>query len=95
MNKYKPEYLGKVLPVDDSSKLTDFVQNQYESFNDIYAVCKDQSDSISNIMRLDSGDGSLSVKIDTDPESTRKIMEAVSESQTLSMSGNVITAVHE
>lgn len=92
MNKYKPEYLGKVLPVNDSTKLTDFVQNKYEAFSHIYDVCKEESDSIHGIEAVDSADGSLSIKVDAEPETTRKILDAVAENQYLSMSGNTITA---
>ena len=92
MNKYKPEFLSKVLPVNDSNKLTDFVQNKYEAFSQIYDACKEQSDSINDIEAIDNSDGILSIRVDTDPESTRRILETVSENQYLSMSGNTITA---
>ena len=33
VEKYKPGYLGKVMPVDNPSKLTDFVTNKYDAFS--------------------------------------------------------------
>ena len=55
MEKYKPEYLGKVIPVDNPSKMTNFVENQYDSFSKMYEVCKDQSSNISDIKPVDNG----------------------------------------
>ena len=55
MEKYKPGYLGKVIPADNPSKLTDFVTNQYDAFSKIYDTCKNQSENISDIKKYIEG----------------------------------------
>lgn len=78
MNKYKPEYLGKVIPADNPSKLTDFVTNQYDSFSKVYEVCKDQSDKIKDIKVVESDNdptNALKVKISGEKEVIDKIKE--------------------
>lgn len=78
MNKYKPEYLGKVIPADNPSKLTDFVTNQYDSFSKVYEVCKDQSDKIADIKVVESDNdpaNALKVKISGEKEVIDKIKE--------------------
>lgn len=95
MNKYKPEYLGKVIPADDPSKLTDFVTKQYDSFSKIYDTVKDQSESISDVKAVDVGSSdpsSLSVKVSTDEETMEKIREAAKDDASVTVSGDVITA---
>ena len=69
MKKYKPEYLGKVLP-DEGSKRKDFLQDEYESFSDIYDICKDESDNITDIKNVSEelGSQSLNIKITTTSE---------------------------
>ena len=46
MDRYKPEYLGKVIPADDATKMYDFVKNKSDMFNDIYDACKENSECI-------------------------------------------------
>lgn len=78
MNKYKPEYLGKVIPADNPSKLTDFVTNQYDSFSKVYEVCKDQSEKIKDIKVVESDNdptNALKVKISGEKEVIDKIKE--------------------
>jgi hypothetical protein len=80
MKKYKPEYLGKVIPVDNQDKLTDFVQNKYNSFSKIYDICKDHSENISDISTIDTGEiGSkeLSINISTDEKTINSIKEEI------------------
>ena len=69
MNRYKPEYLGKVMPADNPGKLTDFVTNKFESFSKVYDVCKDHSEKIDDIKNMDienEDKSSISVKVITD-----------------------------
>lgn len=54
MKKYKPSYLGKLMPVDNKDKMTDFIVNKYEAFNEIYDACKDSSEDISNMTIVES-----------------------------------------
>lgn len=94
MDNYKPGYLGKVIPADDPSKLTDFVTNKYDAFSKIYDACKDQSSNISDIKALPSENGSaaLSVKVSTDSDTISAIKEVVKDDNTVNVDNNVITA---
>lgn len=95
MDKYKPGYLGKVIPADNPSKLTDFVTNQYDSFSKVYDTCKDQSDKISDIKVVEksSNDSSeLSVKVSTDKDTMENIKEAAKGDESVTVEGDVITA---
>lgn len=56
MKKYKPSYLGQLMPVDNKEKMDDFFINKYESFSEIYDACKDFSEDISNISIVESED---------------------------------------
>ena len=92
MKKYKPQFLGKVIPADDSEKLTDFVTNKYDAFSKIYDVCKDQSEKITDIKSIDFNEKSLSVKVSTDKESMDKIKESSSNNDSITINNDVITA---
>lgn len=94
VEKYKPGYLGKVMPVDNPSKLTDFVTNKYDAFSKIYDVCKDQSNSINDIKSVDAGNdcGSLVVKVSTTNDTMNNIKEATKNDPALSVNNDVITA---
>lgn len=54
MKKYKPSYLGKLMPVDDKDLMNDFIVNKYEAFTEIYDACKDSSEDISNMIVIES-----------------------------------------
>ncbi|MCM1218430.1 MAG: hypothetical protein NC548_28415 [Lachnospiraceae bacterium] len=94
MEKYKPGWMGKVMPVDDPSKLTDFVKNKYEPFTKIYDTCKDQSDKITDIRPVaGSGDSdSISIKLNTESDVMEKIKEATKDNASISVKGDVVTA---
>lgn len=97
MNKYKPEYLGKVIPADNPVQLTDFVTNKYDSFSKVYDTCKDQSEKIDNIQVVESGGDdnkcSLSVKLITDQDTVETIKHAIGTNDTsINIKGDVITA---
>ena len=95
MNKYKPEYLGKVIPVDNPGKLTDFVTNKYDSFSKVYDVCKDQSDKIEDIKAVDtegSDVNSFSVKLSADADTVETIKKAIGADSSINIKGDVITA---
>lgn len=95
MEKYKPEYLGKVIPADDPSKLTNFVTNQYDAFSKIYDACKNQSENISDIKVVDPGNAdpnSLSVKVSADREVVESIKEIAKDDESIVVNNDVITA---
>lgn len=98
MNKYKPEFMGKVIPADDPAKLTDFVTNKYEAFSKVYETCKEQAEKIENISVASSDNASpdtLSVKVSTDSETMSNIQEAAKKDDSVSVSGDVVTATGE
>jgi hypothetical protein len=95
MNNYKPEYLGKVIPVDNPGKLTDFVTNKYESFSKVYDACKNHSEKINDIKTVESeynDESSLSIKVLTDLETVETIKKAIGEDSSINIKGDVITA---
>lgn len=96
MEKYKPGYMGKVMPApNDKSKVTDFLTNQYDAFNSIYDACKDQSDKINDLKTVESDTSDpdkLSVKVSTDMETMSKIKEAASGNESVVVNNDVITA---
>jgi len=102
MEKYKPAYLGKTIyPADDTTKLTDFVQNKYEAFSMIYDSCKDESNNISDIRIIENSDDeditTLSIKISADESAVVNISEKIKDDQSIIIKGDVITAriVHD
>lgn len=95
MEKYKPGYLGKVIPADDPAKLTQFVTDKYESFSAIYDACKDHSDKISDLKPVESSSSdptALTVKISTDSETATKIKEETAGDSSITVTGDTITA---
>lgn len=95
MEQYKPGFLGKVIPADDPSKLTDFVTNKYDSFSTIYDACKNQSENISDIKTVETSSSdinSLSVKVSADKETIDKIKEVTAGDDSVSVKNDVITA---
>lgn len=91
MEKYSPGFLGKVIPADNQSKMTDFVQNKYDAFTQIYDACKDHSEKISDIKPVDipSNDpNSLSVKVST----TDDVKKDIKEAGNVDVSNDIITA---
>ncbi len=93
MEMYKPGYLGKVIPVNDTNKLTDFINNQYDAFSKIYDACKGQSGQISDIKVVETGSpDTLSVKVSCDREVVENIKKNAEGDNTISIDNNVITA---
>lgn len=96
MEKYKPGYLGKVIPADDPAKLTKFVTKKYESFSKIYDTCKDQSDKIGDIKVVESGEGdsedTLKVKVSADKDVVEKIADTAKKDASVTVQDDVITA---
>ena len=94
MEKYKPNYLGKTIPTDDTPKLTDLLMNKYDAFSKIYDVCKDNSDTIKDIKVIEkesNSKNSLSIKLSTDQETIKKIKEK-NKDESIDISGDVVTA---
>ena len=93
MRTYKPEYLGKVIPANDASKLTDFVTNKYDAFSKIYETCKGLSEKITDIIAVDSSNSeSLSVKISTDSGTLDSISNEAKKNESVTVVGDIITA---
>lgn len=93
MNKYKPEYLGKVIPVNDPAKITDFVENKYDAFTKVYEACKEQSEKITDIKPIDQNSAnSLSVQIIADSNTIANIQESNKDDESLTIQDTVITA---
>ena len=95
MQKYKPFYLGRAIPADDQTKLTDFVQNRYDAFSKIYDSCKDESENITDIKVVDSKDESatsLSIKVSTEKSALENISEKIKDDESMSITGDTITA---
>ena len=94
MNAYKPEYLGKVIPANNPSKMADFVENKYDSFNKVYDACKDQSGNIQDIKPVDnnSSPSSLSVQIVANPDTIESVKESVKDDDSVTVQDGLITA---
>ena len=74
MRKYKPEILGKVMPVDDKEKMSDFLNTKYFLFNDIYDAIKENSEDISDLILLESeNEKELRIKLITENSILEKI----------------------
>lgn len=93
MDRYKPSYMGQVMPADNPSKLTDFVVNKYESFSACYDAVKDQSESINSVSQVSTPDGSseFSMKVDASYSALQQIKEGVKD-ESVSVKGDVISA---
>lgn len=91
MNKYKPEYLGKIIPADDPSKMMDMLQNKFTLFSSIYDICKDLSESISDMKLIDNSPDDLTVKIATDMGTIQQLQEKANDTG-VNINGDIITA---
>lgn len=93
MERYKPSYMGMVMPADDPSKLTDFVANKYESFSKCYDAVKDESANIKNVSATDTPEGSseFSMKLSTDSETMEKIKDKTKEDGSISVAGETVS----
>jgi hypothetical protein len=95
MEKYKPNFLGKVMPADNPGKLTDFVTNKYNSFNKVYDACKDHCEKIDDVKAVESevdcNNSTLSVRLLTDADTIEVIKKAIGDSSDVSIKGDVIT----
>lgn len=90
MNKYKPEYLGKCLTVDDPSNMTNFLSNDYDAFSKIYDTCKDHSENINNFEVMNDNDDKLSIKISTSLDTMSAIKQEVID-ESISIENDIIT----
>lgn len=91
MNKYKPEYLGKVIPAEDTVKMTDMLQNKFEQFSNIYDTLKDMSTDINDIKLVDTSSDLLSVKISTDMGTITELQKKAAETG-VNINGDIVTA---
>ena len=94
MEKYKPLYMGQVIDTDDASKLTDFVSNKYDSFSKCYDSVKEESDKINSVSAAGNKQGSteFNMSVSTDSETMEKIAEKVKDDDSVSVSGNIVSA---
>jgi hypothetical protein len=96
MDKYKPGYLGKVIPTDNQQKMTDFVTNKYDAFSKAYDTVKDQSDKISNVCTVETSNedpNTLSIKVTTDSDTMEAIKSSIPEDdKSVSVVGDIVTA---
>jgi len=95
MDQYKPGWMGKVMPVDNPSKLTDFVKNKYDAFSKVYDACKGKSEQISDVKAVEqsgSDSDTLSVKITADKEVVDAVKDSVKDDPSISVKNDVITA---
>lgn len=93
MQKYKPSYMGQVMPADDPSKLTDFVANKYDAFSKCYDSSKEFSESINAVSATNVKEGTeFSMKLDTGSKTMERIKEKVQGDPSISVSGDTITA---
>jgi len=96
LDKYKPTYLGKVLP-SDPPKTKDFLQNNYPQFSDTYDAVKDESEDIRDVSGSFTSD-SFSLKISANKSTltniSNKIDTMISDEadNELSIIGDIITA---
>lgn len=98
MDQYKPLYLGKAIPADDPSKMTDFVSNKYNAFSIIYDACKEKSSEISDIKVVDNIGNSadtLSIQVSCSKDTMDYIKEATKDNGSVSIKNDVITAKGE
>lgn len=94
MENYKPAYMGKVMPVNDTAKLTDFVVNKYEAFSKCYDSCKDQSANITDVKAVETeiGKPDFGIKISADSKTLTQLNETANKLDSVSMNGDVIMA---
>ena len=94
MERYKPTYMGQVMPADDPSKLTDFVANKYESFSKCYDAAKDESENIKSVSAVNSSEGTseFKMKVTVDEETMEKIKDKVNDDESVSVNNGIISA---
>ena len=89
MRKYKPSYLGSIMPVDNKEKMDDFFINKYESFSEIYDACKDFFFFFSGISMVESEETKkIKIKLICSEETIDKIKAKKIDIQ---IENNVIT----
>jgi hypothetical protein len=94
MKKYKPDYLGKVIPVGNPPKMNKFLTDKYESFSKIYDAVKSESEHINDIKVVNDDDDSksLSIKISADKDTVNKIKDKSTDTDGISIDNDVITS---
>lgn len=92
MKKYKPEYLGKVIPADNPNKLSKFLTKKYDSFSKIYDTVKSESENIKDIKAIDDESDSLSVKLTCSKETASKIKDIANGADGVTVDNDVVTA---
>lgn len=90
MEQVKPHYLGKVLPSDDKEEMTKFLDKKYDAFNNVYNLCKDNSEKISDIKNVsEKNSDELKVKISSSKDVLDSIKNNIDSDS--SMNGDTIT----
>lgn len=80
------------MPVDNQTKLTDFVQNKYDAFSKIYEVCRDNSEAITDIVTVDSDTSNLSIKLTTNRDTLDDISHKLEHDNSMMLQGDIINA---
>ena len=91
MDKYKPGYMGKVMPADDPVKLTDFVANKYDNFSKCYDAVKSESEKITNVSAVSTPGSSFTMQVSADSTTMMKIKENNTD-PSISIKGDTVTA---
>lgn len=95
MKKYKPEFLGKVLP-ENKSDIADFMHNKYEGFSKVYDTCKEESEKITDVKPVSSDSNnnnskSYSVKVSTDKDTMDNIKKN-NKDDSVKVNGDVVSS---
>jgi len=91
MNRYKPEFMGKVIPADNPNKLSEFCTTKYDAFTKIYDACKEKSEDIKDISVVETDQpDALAIKVAADSDVMDDIKESADNS--VSVIGNVVSA---
>ena len=84
--------MGKVMPVDDTPKLKDFMLNTYELFSKSYDLCKNSFDKINDIaLTGDIDNNSFSVKLYADFETIENIKKSAESDNNITIQHDIIT----
>lgn len=93
MKKYKPEFLGKVLP-ENKSDIADFMHNKYDGFSKVYDACKEESEKITDVKPVSSDNSnskSYSVKVSADKDTMENIKKN-NKDDSVKVNGDVVSS---
>jgi hypothetical protein len=94
MDKYKPGFLGKVLP-EKPSEISDFMHNKYDGFSKVYDTCKCESEKITDIKPVksdSSSDKSYAVKVTVSDKGALDNIKNNNKDSSVKVTGDVISS---